>query len=69
MIRVVVQDSPSLFALALFPGDASTLQPTFEREGATYYRAEVHNHYVLYKRAISGWGTATGPRLPDARQV
>lgn len=58
MIRVVVQESPTLFALGTYPGDADTLAPTFEREGQTYYRAETHLHWVLYKKAISGWGDA-----------
>jgi hypothetical protein len=70
MIRVIIQESPSLFALAIFPGDPETLGMTFEREGHTYYRAEIHHHYVLYKKAVSGWGKATGNdgMLPDARQ-
>jgi hypothetical protein len=69
MTRVVIQESPSLFALAIFPGTPEDLSPTFEKDGVTYYRSEIHHHYVLYKKAISGWGAATGPRLPDARQV
>lgn len=54
MIRVVVQESPNLFALCY--EDEATLLQTFVHNGRTYYRAETHNHYVLYRAAISGWG-------------
>ncbi len=55
MIRVVAQHSPSLFGfLGLFK--EARLTPTLDVGGHTYYRAESHKHYVLYKAALSGWG-------------
>ena len=65
MIRVVVQHAPNLYALSLV--DEAHLQPVFEHNGETYYRAETHAHWILYKRAVSGWGETTGG-TPDARQ-
>lgn len=56
MIRVVCQHSPSLFSLSI--ADEKSLVPTFVHEGVTFYRSETHNHYVLYRSAISGWGEA-----------
>lgn len=56
MIRVVAQHSPSLFAI-LGLAEEHELPPQMKVEGhdTTYYRAETHDHYVLYKAAISGW--------------
>lgn len=66
MTRVVVQHSPSLFSLA--PADETTLTAVFEHNGQTYYRAETHAHWVLYRAALSGWGAAA-PNPEDARPV
>lgn len=66
MIRVVVQHSPSLYSIA--PAEEAALTSTFEHEGQTYYRAETHDHWVLYKAALSGWGAAA-PNPNDARPV
>lgn len=66
MIRVVIQHSPSLFSMALV--DEVDLTPTFAYDDQTYYRAETHDHYVLYRAAISGWGAAA-PNPNDARPV
>lgn len=69
MIRVVAEHSPALFAiLGVFPGGVETLAGTLELEGGTYYKAEVKTHYVLYRRAISGWGAAA-PNPNDPRPV
>jgi hypothetical protein len=54
MIRVVCQCAPNLFTISLV--DEANLEPTFMHDGTTYYRAETHHHYVLYKAAVSGWG-------------
>lgn len=70
MIRVVAQHSPNVYAIVgLF--DEENLTPTVQLEGVTYYRAETHVHFVLYKAAISGWGSKHdhgGTMMPDPRQ-
>lgn len=67
MIRVVAQHAPNLYAiLGLFPNDAETLAPTIAINGLTYYRAESHDRWVLYKAALSGWGAAA-PNPTDTR--
>lgn len=74
MVRVVAQHAPNLYAiLGVFPANAETLAPTIALDGRTYYRAETHDHWVLYKAALSGWGAAApNPNDPrptfDARQ-
>lgn len=64
MIRIVVQHAPNLYALGLVEEAAVT--PTFEHGGTTYYKAETHDHWVLYKPALSGWGAAA-PDPSDPR--
>ena len=64
-VRVVAQHAPNLFAIVgLFDPDG--LPSSTEFDGETYYRAESHDHWILYKRAVTGWGK-TG-LTPDARQ-
>ena len=56
MIRIVAQHAPNLFAiLGLF--DESEAEATAIRiDDEAYYRAETHDHWVLFKRAITGQG-------------
>lgn len=57
VIRVVVQHSPSLYAiLGAYPVDSEFLTLTLKMDGQTFYRAETHDTYVLYRAALSGWG-------------
>lgn len=66
VIRVVVQHAPNLFAiLGLFDPE---LPATLTMNGKTFYRAEVKDHYVLYRAALSGWGAAA-PNPGDDRPV
>lgn len=57
MIRIVVQHSPTLFAILGLIDEAS-LMPELIAYGQTFYRSETHDHYVLYKAALTGWGEA-----------
>lgn len=70
VIRVVVQHSPTLFSISL--ADERALTSTFEYQDQTFYRAETHDHWVLYKAALSGWGGVHndqgGHMVPDSRQ-
>lgn len=72
MIRVVVEHTPSLFSIALVDEKLLEGSNTFEYEGVTCYRAETHDHYVLYRRALTGWGGVHndqgGHMVPDPRQ-
>lgn len=68
IVRVVAQESPTLFRI-LGGAELDTLQREFVgSDGITYYRAETHDHWVLYKAAISGWGAAA-PNPADPRPV
>lgn len=62
MIRVVVEHTPALFAILGLYDD--NLPQTLTIDGQTFYRAETHDHYVLYKAALSGWGAAGQPNDP-----
>jgi hypothetical protein len=53
VIRVVVQYSPTLFSIGIV--DESAVTPTFEHNGITYYKAETHERWVLYKPSGLGW--------------
>ena len=66
--RVVLQHTPKIFALVGIHDDAEPwLAGTqVEISGKTYFRAETHDHYILLKAAVEGWGGTTYP--PDARQ-
>lgn len=70
-IRVMAEDGPTLIRhLGLV--DAETLTKVIQVDGETFYRAETHDHYVLYKKALSGWGGTDngqgGQFVPDTRQ-
>lgn len=53
MIRIVVEYHPRLFAiLGLF--DPKKASPILERDGVSFYKAESHDHYILYRQAIQG---------------
>jgi hypothetical protein len=66
LIRAVFAIRPGLFGLV--PLEDTEIVPTMRVEGTTYYRAETHDHWVLYKPALSGWGAAA-PNPGDARPV
>lgn len=54
VVRVVAQHQPNLFAiLGLHDLDAEPLPKTLPSDvmGTTYYKAEAHDRWVLYKRA------------------
>lgn len=69
LIRVIAQHSPSLFVMLGMAEDYE-LPATMKVQGyeTTYYLAERHDHYALYKAALSGWGAAA-PNPGDARPV
>lgn len=67
MIRVVIEESPTLYRILGLAAVEDVAQ-VFEATGRTFYRAELHNHYILYKAAISGWGAAA-PNPNDPRPV
>ena len=67
MIRVVLEQAPNLYALT-GEIDEKELGPTMHVLGSTYYRAYTKNHFVMYRRAISGWGAAA-PNPSDPRPV
>jgi hypothetical protein len=68
LIRVVAQHAPNLFGLlGLMNSEECPSVIVVEGRG-TYYRAETHDHYILYKAALSGWGAAA-PNPEDARPV
>jgi len=66
MRRVVFEHSPSLYGLSVRE-DGETPSSLRGQDGSTYYLAEQKHHYVLYRRAVSGWGALPGV-TPDARQ-
>lgn len=67
MIRVVAQHAPNLFAiLGFIEPDECPIELTVN--DLTYYKAERHERWVLYKAALSGWGAAA-PNPSDPRPV
>lgn len=69
MIRVVAQHAPNLFAIFGLAEKHEDCPATLHVDDrGTYYRAESHDHWVLYKAALSGWGAAA-PNPNDARPV
>lgn len=66
-IRVVCQDSPSLFRMLGICREEECA-PVIDDGRMTYYLAERHHHYILYKAALSGWGAAA-PNPMDPRPV
>ncbi len=72
MIRIVAEHAPNLFAIVGWFDQTDDLPATLELDAlgtrATYYKSIVKQHFVLYRRAISGWGAAA-PNPNDARPV
>jgi hypothetical protein len=74
-MRAIFRYSPNLDVLVCL--DDAEIKPEIRADGSTFFLAERHDHWVLYKRAISGWGGVTkqagrpggeNPDGPDARQ-
>lgn len=72
MIRIVAEHAPNLFAIFGAIDTPEEAPATVELDAlgvrATYYKAVVKNHFILYRRALSGWGAAA-PNPNDARPV